>query len=160
MVSSNSTQPSPQRALMSPQIKFFATMVIIVALGGCSRSESLELGSGTRWVSQEGYSVELGPHDVYTFCDGTACFNGKYLRPGAESSIALVLKDFYLRNETKRFQARLISLGSEHSAIKISYPDLDFTETGGRAPEKWCDNKPCVLFGSVTTSDNLVFYRQ
>lgn len=135
-------------------------IALLTLMTGCEHQEPLRPEPGTKWESQEGYSVELGSTDTYTFCDNQACFRGKFTRPGGPDSIAILLKDFYRHPETERFQERLVSLGSEHSAIRISYPDLDFTETGGRAPEKWCSDKPCVLFGSVTTPDHLIFYKR
>lgn len=135
-------------------------MTIVALTVGCNRSELLRPEVGTKWESQEGYSVELGGDGVYTFCDNRSCFQDNYTRPGARDSIAIVLKNFYHHPETTRLRRRLESLGDGHSDIKLSYPDLEFTQTGGLAPEKWCNDNPCVLFGSVTTQDHLIFYKR
>jgi len=77
------------------------------------------------WRSDQGYSVTLRPDRSFRFCDGSACFDGRFRNP---DGIAIELKDFFRRPETRRFvkHAKIFENVSPGS-IFYRGNDLDFS---------------------------------
>ena len=117
-----------------------------------------------RWTERNGFSVSLFPDGKFEFCDNEKCATGTYVRPYGLESYAVVLKNFFKLENS----ARLQSLINEYDPdLKIDhFPDLDFSVNYGILPEdpplKYCDKKPCIIFGAVDRSYDerrLVFER-
>jgi hypothetical protein len=109
------------------------------------------------WRSAQGYSVTLRQDRSFRFCDGAACFDGRFRNPGG---IAIELEDFFRHPEASRFvtEAKIFDGVSPNS---IFYPgkNLDFTVTSDNNRSNWCGGNICVLYGSVESSDNVVFIK-
>ncbi|WP_157216328.1 hypothetical protein [Flavisphingomonas formosensis] len=141
-------------------MRFYHTLFLISSclLGGCDPKDASYADLMGEWRSDQGYSVTLRPDRSFRFCDGSACFDGRFRNPGG---IEIELQDFFKHTEAKRF-VKQAGMFENVSPGSLFYPgnDLSFSVTSDNNRSNWCGKEICVLYGSVETRDHIAFIKQ
>jgi hypothetical protein len=138
-----------------PQVCSVA-LSVSVWLVACSSGAFDPIG---RWNSRDGYVVSLRQDNTYEFCDRNWCSHGIIKRSGNPGGIAITLVGFFNKDNSARMAERLRRL-HEGYPVYAQSDDLDFTANSGvgsAGASKFCDWKPCVIYGNVEEGPNLVF---
>lgn len=140
-----------------------STLISTEILGGCNTGMSMKafdpLG---KWTERHGFSVSLHSNGKFEFCDNGHCAVGVYERPYGIKSYAVVLKNLFKFDNSKRLQS-LIKKYDPYVELE-GFPDLDFSANYGLLPDtpeiKYCQRPPCIIFGPVESfyeENRLVF---
>jgi hypothetical protein len=109
-----------------------------------------------KWVSPDGFSIEIMDNNKYIFCDGNECFVGKYDRL-SKSGMVVKLVDIFKERESERLWKAIESARPDSDILREDYPNLNFAPANDLISNEICKGKLCVFFGYPETVSGVLF---